>query len=139
MTSISEELAEQIRVIREEVVMKTLAVTLVAGDATMVETCQVRLDSVDRGHAAISAVCEGDLPAPEGIAPGAAAVLGDGAARVFLSGVAADGSSARIAINGQTLQVVPAGGKVTVEGTDCAVSVDAIDRGRVAFGYACGG
>ena len=65
--------------------------------------------------------------------------VGDGAARVFLSGVAADGSSARIAINGQTLQVIPAGGKVAVEGTDCAVSVDSIDRGRVAFGYACGG
>lgn len=113
--------------------------TLAAGSATMVEPCKVQLDSVDRGHAAISAVCGDELPAATGIAPGAAMVLGDGAARVFLSGVSADGSSARVAINGQSLQVIPAGGKVPVEGTDCTVSVDSIDRGRVAFGYACGG
>ena len=36
MTSISEELAEQIRAIREEVVMKTLSVTLLAGGVLLI-------------------------------------------------------------------------------------------------------
>lgn len=99
--------------------------------------CRVMLDGVDRGHARVSAACGDDLPAPEGITPGSAAVLGDGAAHVFLSSVSADDSSARIAVNGVDLQSVDTGGSVRVGDTRCRVSVDQIDRGHVSFSYIC--
>lgn len=114
-------------------------VSLAAGESMMVEECKLQLDGVDRGHASLSALCGGDLPEPTGIGPGTAMVLGDGAARVFLSSVAADGSAARFAVNGLTLQTIAAGGSAKVDGTDCAVTVDSIDRGHVSFGYDCGG
>lgn len=97
--------------------------------------CRVTLDGVDRGHASVSAACGDDLPAPEGVTAGSVAMLGDGAARVFVSRVAEDDSTARIAVNGLDMQTVSAGG--TVSAGDCAVRVDQIDRGHVRFGYDC--
>ncbi|MCR9085940.1 MAG: hypothetical protein NXH97_04250 [Rhodobacteraceae bacterium] len=99
--------------------------------------CRVMLDGVDRGHARVSAACGDDLPAPEGITPGSATVLGDGAAHVFLSAVSADDTTARIAVNGVDLQSVDAGGTVRVGDTRCHVNVDQIDRGHVSFSYGC--
>ena len=45
-----------------------------------------------------------------------------------------------IAVNGVTTETVPLGQSVDVEvaGKACRVSVDGIDRGRVALGYVCG-
>jgi hypothetical protein len=114
-------------------------VKLGAGDTMMAGDCRVKVDSVDRGHAAVSALCGSDLPAPTGLAPGETAMLGDGAAKVFVSAVSDKAKTARIAVNGFTLQTVPSGGTAAVAGTDCKVSVDQIDRGRVSLGYACGG
>lgn len=101
------------------------------------EYCRVMLDGVDRGHALVSAACGDDLPAPEGVTPGAAAVLGDGAARVFLSSVSGDDTSARIAVNGLDVLNVSAGETVPVGEAGCHVSVNQIDRGHVSFGYSC--
>lgn len=97
--------------------------------------CRVMLEAVDRGHASLSAACGDDLPAPEGVKAGGVALLGDGAARVFVSRVAEDDSTVRIAVNGLDLQTVSAGGSVAAG--DCAVRVDQIDRGHVSFGYGC--
>ncbi|MCA8879663.1 MAG: hypothetical protein KDA73_06810 [Rhodobacteraceae bacterium] len=114
-------------------------VKLGAGDTMMAGDCKVKVDSVDRGHAAVSALCGSDLPAPSGLAPGETAMLGDGAAKVFVSAVSDKAKTARIAVNGFSLETVPSGGTAAVAGTNCKVSVDQIDRGRVSLGYACGG
>ena len=74
----------------------------------------------------------------EGFGPGETAVLSDGALRVFVSGVG-DGS-ARLAVNGvQTVTVaVGEGVEATAGDKACTVTVEGIDRGRVALGYVCG-
>ncbi len=99
--------------------------------------CRITLDAVDRGHAAISGACGDDLPPPVGAAPGTIVTLADGL-RVFVSGVTDDG--ARIAINGVDTQTVPVGEAVDVAVGEqtCRVSVETVDRGRVALGYVCG-
>lgn len=99
--------------------------------------CQVTLDALDRGHAAFSGACGDALPAPDGALPGSMVALTDGL-KVFVSGVSDDG--ARIAINGVTTRTVPVGDGVDVQVGDqsCRVSVENVDRGRVALGYVCG-
>lgn len=72
--------------------------------------------------------------APEGgIGIGETALLGDGAARVFLSGVS-DGS-ARIAVNGFDTQTLAVGESAAAG--DCSVTLDAIGGGKARFGYNC--
>jgi hypothetical protein len=99
--------------------------------------CQVTLDALDRGHAALSGACGDALPAPEGAAPGTMVELAEGL-RVFVSGVTDEG--ARIAINGVETRTVPLGEAVEVEVGEetCRVSVEGVDRGHVALGYVCG-
>ncbi len=99
--------------------------------------CQVTLDAVGGGKAALSGACGDALPAPEGAAPGTVVDLADGL-RVFVSGVSDAG--ARIAVNGVRTVTVPVGEGVeaSVGEESCRVSVEAVDRGRVALGYTCG-
>lgn len=99
--------------------------------------CQVTLDAIDRGHATVSSACGDALPAPDGALPGSMVALTDGL-KVFVSGVSDDG--ARIAINGVTTRTVSVGDAVDVQVGDqsCRVSVENVDRGRVALGYVCG-
>ena len=110
--------------------------TLVAGG----EDCQVTVTQIDRGHVALGGGCGGDLPDPEGVTAGNTVMLGEGAVRVFVSGVAEDGQSARIAVNGVSAQSADLGEAVdvTVDEQTCSVTVDGIDRGHVKLGYACG-
>ncbi|HRO12302.1 hypothetical protein [Amaricoccus sp.] len=114
---------------------------LAVGDAATVASaagdCRLSLDAVDRGHASVSGACGDALPAPDGAAPGTTVDLAEGL-RVFVSGVGDDG--ARLAINGVATQTVPLGQSVEVRVGDrsCRVSVENIDRGRVALGYVCG-
>ncbi len=98
--------------------------------------CRVTLAAIDRGHVVLAGGCGGDLPEPEGTAPGNTVTLGDGAARVFVSGIT--GKGARIAINGVESHTVAAGELVDVGDKGCKVTVKSIDRGHVALDYACG-
>lgn len=99
--------------------------------------CQLTLAAVDRGHASLTGACGGDLPAAEGTAPGAVAILADGAVRVFVSGV--DQQGARIAINGVTTQQVAIGESVEVKAGEkaCTVTVTGVDRGHAALDATC--
>ena len=99
--------------------------------------CKVTLDALDRGHATVSGACGDALPAPAGAAPGSIVDLAEGL-RVFVSGVTDAG--ARIAVNGVETRTVPLGESIDVKVGDqaCRVSVESIDRGRVALGYVCG-
>ncbi|WP_417725479.1 hypothetical protein [Salipiger sp.] len=80
-------------------------------------------------------------PAPEdGFRPGQVAMLGDGALRVFVSGLAEDGTAARIAVNGVSTQVVASGESVEVTSGDktCTVSVTGVGGGMVGLEGSCG-
>lgn len=101
------------------------------------EDCELTLAAVDRGHASITGACGSDLPAASGTAPGAVAVLADGAVRVFVSAVDAEG--ARIAVNGVQTEDVAVGESIDVTAGEksCKVTVTGIDRGHVALDAAC--
>lgn len=80
-------------------------------------------------------------PAPEnGHRAGTVAVLADGALRVFVSGLADDGSSARIAINGVETQTVDAGTSVEASAGDqtCTVMITGVGNGMVGLEGSCG-
>jgi hypothetical protein len=102
------------------------------------QDCRVTLAAIDRGHVVLAGGCGDDLPQPEGASAGTTVALGDGAVRVFVSGVTDEG--ARIAVNGVETRTVPVGEaiEVRVGEEDCRVSVLSIDRGHVALDYACG-
>ncbi|MDW3222425.1 MAG: hypothetical protein R8G34_05970 [Paracoccaceae bacterium] len=79
-------------------------------------------------------------PAPEsGHRPGTVAVMADGALKVFVSGLAGDGSSARIAINGVETQTVGAGASVEKMAGDltCTVTVTGVGNGMVGLEGSC--
>ncbi|MHA7867519.1 MAG: hypothetical protein ACX93U_08500 [Salipiger thiooxidans] len=83
----------------------------------------------------------GETAVPEnGTRPGAVAVLADGKLRVFVSGVASDGSSARIAVNGVRTQTVEPGASVEVKAGDaaCTLTVTGIGGGMVGLEASCG-
>lgn len=115
--------------------------TLAAGASEMLAgeggACRLTLDAVGGGKAALSAACGDALPAPVGAAPGVTVNLAEGL-RVFVSGATEAG--ARIAVNGVATQVVPVGQSVDVAVGEraCTVTVEGVDRGRVALAGACG-
>lgn len=79
-------------------------------------------------------------PAPEdGYTPGSVALLADGAVRVFVSGLAQDGSAARIAVNGIDTQVVASGASIDVTAGDqsCTLTVTGVGNGLVGLESAC--
>lgn len=93
------------------------------------------------GEAAGGGEAGGETAAPEnGTRPGAVAVLADGKLRVFVSGVASDGSSARIAVNGVQTQTVEPGDSVEVKAGDaaCTLTVTGIGGGMVGLEASCG-
>ncbi len=113
--------------------------TMAAGESLNVGDCLLTLEAIDRGHADISGACGAEVPAATGFGPGESAMFDDGATRVFVSGVSADGSAARLAVNGLGMQSVSVGDSVPVGGdSGCAVMLQGIDRGHVQLGYACG-
>ncbi len=131
--------------------------TLAAGQAVTEEVdgraCRVSLVGIRDRRAGLDAVCEeasagsqggsgdsGGDAVPDGIAPGSVALLGEGAVRVFVSSVASDGSSARIAINGVTTQQVAGDDRIElqVDGQTCAVTIGGIGGNRVGLDYSCG-
>ncbi|WP_306133526.1 hypothetical protein [Roseivivax marinus] len=98
--------------------------------------CMVALDSVSGRRAVVSAACGDALPAPEGARAGNTIRLANGDVRVFVSGVSADSTSARIAVNGVVPQTVALGDSVDA-GDGCSVTVDGIDRGHVSVSSDC--
>jgi hypothetical protein len=115
--------------------------TLVAGASETLTgpngECRITLDAIDRGHAALSGACGDALGEPDGAAPGTMVDLAEGL-RVFVSGVTDSG--ARIAVNGVQTKTIAVGEAIEVKVGDrsCSVSVETVDRGRVALGYVCG-
>lgn len=121
------------------------AKTLAVGGTTKVEDCTITLDAVDRGHALISAAC-GEGAATEEVALsgnaeaygiGKTAALGEGAARVYVSGVDPEANTARLAVNGLTLSSYTGGSSIDIDGSDCAVTVEEITASSVSLGYLC--
>ncbi|UMA64192.1 hypothetical protein LVO79_14375 [Roseivivax marinus] len=97
----------------------------------------VALDSVSSRRAVVSAACGDALPAPEGARAGNTIRLADGDVRVFVSGVSADSTSARIAVNGGVVPQTVALGDSVDAGDGCSVTVDGIDRGHVSVSSDC--
>jgi hypothetical protein len=86
-----------------------------------------------------------DLPAPdpaaatgvgERIGIGQTAVLADGALRVFLSRVDAEGQSARVAVNGQATETLVLGNGLTAG--DCRVTLTGIEGREAIVDAVCG-
>lgn len=75
----------------------------------------------------------------EGYSPGSVALLADGALRVFVSGLAEDGSAARLAVNGIDTQVVASGTSIEVAAGDqsCTLTVTGVGNGLVGLESAC--
>jgi len=100
--------------------------------------CRVMLDSVDRGHAALSATCGAPVEASAPAGPGSTTVFGDGATRLFVASVNEAQGTARIAINGVNV-ATRAKGDTFTDGEGCAIQVADVRDGKVSFKYDCDG
>lgn len=76
-------------------------------------------------------------PPEGGVGPGETALLGEGAARVFVSRV--DAGGARVAINGFDTATLAVGENAALAEGGCNVTLTAVGGGKAAFGYACSG
>jgi hypothetical protein len=86
-----------------------------------------------------AASASGSEGEPQGLGAGETAILAEGAIRAFVSRVDDAAQSVRVLVNGsmETLgSAAPV--KVSVDGQDCAVKLDGIDRGKVALSAECG-
>lgn len=122
--------------------------TLATGGSTTVGTesgdCSVTVVSVDTDGAGLAVSCgatAADIPpAPtEGFRAGEVARFDDGALSVFVSGLAEDGSAARLAINGVVTETVTSGDTVEVASGDvnCSVTVTGVGNGVVGLDGSC--
>ena len=106
--------------------------------------CMVAVTALDADGVVIGSDCGAAAevpPAPEsGHKAGTMAMLADGALRVFVSGLAADGSAARIAVNGVDMLTVQSGTSVDVMAGDqtCSVTVTGVGNGLVGLDGTCG-
>lgn len=125
--------------------------TLAVGEASTVSLasgeCAVSVVSLGADGVSLASDCGGvtaavDLPAApeEGFRPGELAKLADGDLRVFVSGLAADNSAARLAINGLALETVASGSTVEVASGDksCTLTVTGVGNGLVGLAGTCG-
>ncbi|WP_424968685.1 hypothetical protein [Dinoroseobacter sp. S375] len=110
-----------------------------AGDRATVmvgeESCRLTLAQVDRGHAQVGADCTDAVWQSDELVAGEAAILGDGAARVFVSFVQPDGA-ARIAVNGLALSTAR-GGETREMADNCDLTVADVGRSAAQFNFAC--
>jgi hypothetical protein len=129
-------------------------VTLGLGETETVsiggQSCAVGLAVLDNAGATIGSDCgasgASDVaaavpPAPEdGYPVGATALLAEGALRVFVSALAGDGASARLAINGIDTQVIASGSSIAVAAGDqsCDLTVTGVGDGIVGLEATCG-
>jgi hypothetical protein len=114
-------------------------VVLAAGDRATVmagaQSCRLTLAQVDRGHATVGAECTDAVWQSAELGAGEAAILGDGAARVFVSLVQPDGT-ARIAVNGLALSTAQSG-QTTAMADNCDLTVGDVSRRAAQFSFAC--
>jgi hypothetical protein len=122
---------------------------VVLGNALTAGECSVTLTGIEGREAIFDAACGEEAAAaateadsggagdPDAIGIGQTVALGDGAVRVFLSGILPDGGGARVAINGQAIETL-ATGDSTAAG-DCTVTLSGIDGRRASFAAECGG
>ncbi|MFD1342147.1 hypothetical protein [Litorisediminicola beolgyonensis] len=69
---------------------------------------------------------------------GETAILGEGAARVFLSGMSEENGTARIAVNGVIVETLESGASLEVPGTDgCSVTLDSVSAEGASVSYGC--
>ncbi|WP_417207117.1 hypothetical protein [Antarctobacter sp.] len=124
-------------------------VTLGAGGSTKVSMgrsdCTVTVEALNGQGVTLGSDC-GVLPPPpaltapdDGVAPGHAVSLADGAVRVFVSSVDSDARTARIAVNGVQTQQVSADSRLGVESGDksCTLQVTGIGEGMIGFEASC--
>ncbi|MEL6521916.1 MAG: hypothetical protein AAFQ66_13190, partial [Pseudomonadota bacterium] len=115
-------------------------VTLAVGRSSPVEVgdarCRVGVDSVDRGHVSVSAICGDDVTVSDLVKPGSTILLADGATRVFVGAVGND--TVRFAVNGLTQNTGASGDSVAVDDT-CAVTVEDVTNGAASFSFDCEG
>lgn len=119
------------------------AVSLESGDCAVVLADVMEAGAIvgsDCGAQTTEAAAADIPPAPEeGYTPGTTVSLADGALRVFVSALAADGSSARLAVNGIDTVTVASGSSIEVTAGDqtCTVSVTGVGDGMVGLDGSC--
>ncbi|WP_323771161.1 hypothetical protein [Antarctobacter sp.] len=124
-------------------------VTLGAGGSTKVSMgrsdCKVTVKALNGQGVTLGSDC-GVLPPPpalsapdDGVMPGHAVSLADGAVRVFVSSVDSDARTARIAVNGVQTQRVSADSRLAVDSGDksCSLQVTGIGEGMIGFDASC--
>ncbi|WP_300061757.1 ABC transporter C-terminal domain-containing protein [uncultured Roseobacter sp.] len=128
---------------------QTLSVGETAGVTLEGADCTVGLVEVTEAGATIGSDCGSETaeaapadvpPAPEeGHTPGTTVSLADGALRVFVSSLAADGSAARLAVNGIDTVTVASGTSIEVAVGDqtCTVTVTGVGNGMVGLDGSC--
>ena len=117
--------------------VNTEVMTLSAGETANIGDCVLALDSIHERTAMVSAACGDALPSPEGARPGEVVRFADGDVRVFVSGMSEDDGTARIAVNGLSLQPVSVGESLQVPDMNCAVTLDSVDRGHASLSSDC--
>ena len=110
------------------------------GKATLGSDCGAAASGgSEEGGESEAAAAPAEAP-EDGHRAGEVASLADGKLRVFVSGLADDGSAARIAVNGVQTQLVNAGESVEVETGEgaCTVTVTGVGNGMVGLEASCG-
>ena len=138
-SEISESVRAQLGEMQEALSARIDAVGDAAGESTAALRSALAEWSSGMGGSPQSTDAAGEAP-EEGFRPGQTVRLADGALRVFVSGLASDGSAARIAVNGVATQSVGVGESVdvTVDDRDCTVTVTGVGDGMVGLEGSCG-
>ncbi len=138
-SEISESVRTQLGEMQEALSARIDAVSDAAGESTAALRSALAEWSSGMGGSPQRTDAAGEAP-EEGFRPGQTVRLADGALRVFVSGLASDGSAARIAVNGVATQSVGVGESVdvTVDDRDCTVTVTGVGDGMVGLEGSCG-
>lgn len=109
------------------------------GAPVEVGDCRVTLTGFGGGQAFVAGACGAAAPEGSGVgdpvAVGKSELFGDGAVRVFLSGVDVDAGPARVAINGPSTTTLTMSEPVTAG--KCTVELTGIDGGAAILDVAC--
>lgn len=138
-SEISESVRTQLGEMQEALSARIDAVGDAAGESTAALRSALAEWNSGMGGSPQSTDAAGEAP-EEGFRPGQTVRLADGALRVFVSGLASDGSAARIAVNGVATQSVGVGESVdvTVDDRDCTVTVTGVGHGMAGLEGSCG-
>jgi uncharacterized coiled-coil protein SlyX len=128
MTAMSDEIGQV-----EQSVSDAMASLYSDISATMSE----QLSSLTTQLAAIQAPAqEAEAATGQIVLPGGTLMIGEGAARVFLSSVSADRQSARVAVNGFSLQTLQIGQPIEAGG--CEITLTGVEPPAAVIDASCG-